>query len=218
MSIEMRSIRCFRGRATNVPCANPAVVEVLGPEPYLLCAEHAASELSAGPELAHEEGWEEFGVEEYARYCERAADFFAGALGASGGENPADDNPVVALILEGSVNYLELYELKRARRVLEARGGRCRETVREREFREAVERLTRKTSPEGVHSAINGLLSRSADLLEESGAPAGARAEEERKARDAIAEAGLIISRLSRAASEEAAEPESGAGSEASCA
>ena len=210
MSIELRTIRCHHARATREPCTNPAVVEVVGPAPNLLCAQHAARELEGGAGWAHEEGWEEFGAEEYARYCEHALDALGELMRLSGDDRPYDDNPVLGLIVEEAVNYLELYELERARRVLEARGGERRETAREREFREVFERQARKTRPAGALSAVNTLLTRATDLLEESGAPTEAQAEEERKARHAIAEAGLIVSRLSRAAGAEAAEPESG--------
>ena len=148
MSIEMRSIRCHHARATREPCTNPAVVEVLGPAPYLLCAEHAAGEFQVGPDLAHEEGWEEFGAERYARHCEDALDALEGAARANGGDGQSDDNPILGLILEEATTYLEEYELERARRVLEARGGERRETGRERKFREVFERQFGKRTAE----------------------------------------------------------------------
>ena len=55
MSVELRSIRCHYFRATREPCMNPAVVEVLGPAPRLLCAEHAAGELQPDAGWDHDE-------------------------------------------------------------------------------------------------------------------------------------------------------------------
>ncbi len=156
MSVELRSIRCHHSRATREPCMNPAVVEVLGPVPFLLCAEHAAQELSADPDLAHKEGWEAFGIEEYARYLERAMDALEGMARANGGDKPFDDNPVLGLIIEEATNYLELYELERARRVLEIGGGKRRETARERQFRELFERASAATPQDGHNRVEEG--------------------------------------------------------------
>lgn len=133
MSVEMRSIRCHHFRVTGEPCMNPAVVEVLGPTYNLLCADHAAAELEAGPGYAHREGWEVDDPETYARHCEHAVDLLD--------ESPFHDNPVLSVIMEEALNYLELYEMQRARAVLERRGGRREETSRERKFREFYEQF-----------------------------------------------------------------------------
>jgi hypothetical protein len=142
MAIEMRSIRCHHFRVSREPCENPAVVEILGPQPHLLCAEHAAMELNADPGWAHQEGWETHGAEEYARYCEEAVNALEGWMRTNGGDEPFADNPVLEMILEEALTYLEEYELERARRVLERQGGRREETVREKSMREGLEKLS----------------------------------------------------------------------------
>ncbi len=141
MAVEMRSIRCHHFRVTREPCMNPAVVEVMGPEPHLLCAEHAAGELESDPGFTHQEGWELHGAEAYARYCEAAADFLEDAMRAGGGDKPLPENPVLELVLEEASTYLEEYELERARVVLERQGGERRETLSEGRSRGIFEDL-----------------------------------------------------------------------------
>jgi len=101
MSVELRSIRCHHFRVTREPCLNPAVVEVLGPAPHLLCAEHAAAELgNTAPGWAHLEGWEEFGAEEYARHCEQAMNALEEWSRVDGARARYPDNPVLTHVLE----------------------------------------------------------------------------------------------------------------------
>jgi hypothetical protein len=110
----------------------PAVVEVLGPAPHMLCAEHAAVELANTEQgWAHEEGWETYGAEAYARHCERAVEALEAFAITDGSHGPSDDNPVLGEVLEEAINYLEEYELERARRALERRGGERILTSRE---------------------------------------------------------------------------------------
>lgn len=148
MSVEMRSIRCHHFRVTREPCLNPAVVEVLGPVPKLLCAEHASRELDSGPGWRHLEGWEEHGAEGYARLCERALDALTVFDKANGADGSSAHNPVLELILGEAITYLEEYELERARGVLEERGGNRVETLRETEMREGLAKLRRRRAGE----------------------------------------------------------------------
>ncbi len=140
MSIELRSLRCHYFRVTREPCLNPAVTEVLGPVPRLLCADHAAGELQSEPGFAHMEGWEGDGAETYARHCEEAINALDGWTRESGGDDTVAYNPVLEDILEEAITYLQEYELERARRVLERQGGEREETAREKRFREVSER------------------------------------------------------------------------------
>ena len=99
MSIELRSIRCHYFRVTREPCLNPAAVEVLGPVPRLLCAEHAACELRLESGFAREEGWEGGSAEAYARQCEEAINALDGWTRGSGGDDTVAYNPVLELSL-----------------------------------------------------------------------------------------------------------------------
>lgn len=213
MAIEVRSIRCHYFRVTREPCMKPAVVEVSGPYPKLVCAEHAAYELETEPGFAHQEGWEEFGIEAYARYCEQAVSEMHELKRANGADEMSPENPVLEMALEEAITYLEEYELDRARRALERLGGARETTSRERAFAEGFEKakaaLTRK--PDDVLSEINGHLTAAAELLSESYLHREEDAEEERKATHAIAEAGTIIVRLSNQSQREGrAGPENG--------
>jgi hypothetical protein len=111
-----RPIRCFQGRATHEPCMEPATVEIMGFDPHVSCEQHARYWLEDGPP----EGWEEFAV---SRLWDLEGEYFK-------------TNPILALILEGSRSYLELYELGRAREKLEAEGGTPQDTAPEREYLE----------------------------------------------------------------------------------
>jgi len=141
MSIELRSIRCHYFRVTREPCLNPAAVEVLGPVPRLLCADHAACELRLESGFAREEGWEGGSAEAYARQCEEAINALDGWTRESGGDDTVAYNPVLEDILEEAITYLQEYELERARQVLERQGGEREETAREKRFREGTEQL-----------------------------------------------------------------------------
>lgn len=142
MSIELRTIRCHHFRVSREPCLNPAVVEILRPAPHLLCAQHAAMELQASDGHRMSEGWEHYGAEEYARYCEEALSFLDELTRRK--HQPCDDNPVLEEVITEAITYLEEYELRRARAVLLERGGTIQETTREKDRREMWEEWSGK--------------------------------------------------------------------------
>lgn len=193
MSIELRSIRCHHHRVSREPCLNPAVVEVLGPEPNLLCAEHAAALLTeTDPGMSHEEGWETFGAEEYARHCEQAVNALESFMHDNGGDEPFADNPVLESILEEALTYLEEYELDRARRALEARGGHRQQTVREEKSRELFEKSLGGHIPATLQ-AVNASLSEALDRLEYASPEAFSNEDLYFRASTLMAEAGKIV-------------------------
>lgn len=125
MPRKIRLARCHRWRVTGEPCTEPATHEVLDPCHYLLCEEHA----QAMAEDPNEEDWlESESPEQYARECEEAAGSLFRWMRADG------TNPVTYYILEEALDYLELYELGRARPALLEAGGEPQPTERELEM------------------------------------------------------------------------------------
>lgn len=139
-----RPIRCHHFRCTPEPCMEPATVEVLGPYPTLYCEEHARQQLEEG--LG--ERWESLGIEEYARDCEAAVSQLHRWM--------QDRSIGVTLyeILEEARTYLEEYELRRVRAMLEAEGGTPRPTEWEfhllEYFREGASRYGWTDAPDWV--------------------------------------------------------------------
>lgn len=136
MPRKIKLAQCHHWRVTDEPCSEPATHEVLGPAHYLLCEEHA----QAMAEDPDEEDWlETENPERYARECEEAADSLSRWMHSD------ETNSVTYYILENTLTYLELYELRRARAALLEAGGEPRPTERELEelrfFEECAQRF-----------------------------------------------------------------------------
>jgi hypothetical protein len=102
---ELRRIRCHHGRASDEPCMQPAIYEVLGLYPEVLCEEHARERVAENLN----ERWEQFGRRRYASWCEDAFE----EIYQFGNQS---ENLVTGEVLEEAYNYLMMYELPRARR------------------------------------------------------------------------------------------------------
>ena len=119
MTQQTRPIACHWGRVTKEWCKEPATVEILGASPTVLCEEHARQRIEAG--LG--EGWEEFGTETYARYCEEASNALHQWAGHDGNAGAPELNPVLYEVLVEALTYLDTTGLRRARKQLIAEGG-----------------------------------------------------------------------------------------------
>jgi hypothetical protein len=143
---KMGPIRCHVGRVTaDEACEEPATVEIRGPVPKLMCAEHARAYLEDMPG----ERWQDYGAEgpvEYARRIEEAADALRWWMDEPGA-NPGLSGPYNGVLYDAlaeAATYLETYALWPAREVLVAAGevprATCEEVGRLEFYRQCAER------------------------------------------------------------------------------